>query len=278
MKLKNFFQIVGFRAQPKRYGYSVTGFDLPEFGRIPYAMWNHPYQTSVTLSIEAVEQYRRFIQAGDFCIDVGAHTGDSTLPIALAAGPSGLTLALEPNPYVFPVLEKNARLNRGKTHIVPMMAAATQQDEVITFEYSDAGFCNGGRHEGMSVWRHGHPFKLPVQGVNLADELRSDFRDVLSKLRFIKIDAEGYDLPVVKSLQPVIETHRPYVKAEVFKRTAASYRSELISFFLDREYAVYKIVSNPCEPGPRITPPDGSKWQHYDILCVPSEAASPEQR
>ena len=34
---------------------------------------------------------------------IGAHIGDTTLPIALAAGKKGFVLALEPNPYVFHV-------------------------------------------------------------------------------------------------------------------------------------------------------------------------------
>src|SRR6185295_7687850 len=103
-----------------------------------------------------------FLQPGDIAIDIGAHTGDSTLPMALAVGPAGTVFALGPNPYVFKVLEKNAGLNPSATHIVPLMFAAMPEDGEFEFEYSDEGYCNGGFHQGISRWTHGHFSKLRV--------------------------------------------------------------------------------------------------------------------
>ena len=36
------------------------------------------------------------------------------------------------------------------------MAGASDVEGFVTFEYSDSGYCNGSRHEGMSVLKHGH--------------------------------------------------------------------------------------------------------------------------
>jgi FkbM family methyltransferase len=120
--------------------------------------------------------------------------------MALAVGPSGAVLALEPNPYVFPVLEENSRLNSSKTHIVPLMFAATPEDAELDFEYSDSGFCNGGLHEGISRWKHGHAFTLRVRGRNLAAVLAREYADLLPRIRYIKVDAEGYDATVLSTL------------------------------------------------------------------------------
>ncbi len=269
MKLKNVFQILGFRGAPKRYGYSVTDFDLPEFGKIRFARWNHPRETPKSVTAEAVLQYRRFLRSGDFCIDIGAHTGDSTVPMALAVGPTGTTLALEPNPYVYPVLEKNARLNRDRVRIIPLMAAAAEQEGELFFEYSDSGFCNGGLHKDMSAWQHAHPFKLAVHGINLAEELRRDFPDLLPKLRFIKTDAEGYDLFILRSIEDLIREYRPYVKAEVFRKLSLQHRSDLISFFERLGYEVHRVEQEPCVPGEVVHPSTAGTWEHYDILCLP---------
>src|SRR5262245_17666256 len=84
-----------------QWGYDVRNFALPAFGRIQYAQWKHPSETAKIMAQEDVDGLRRFIAPGDFAIDVGAHTGDTTVPMALAAGPAGCVLALEPNPYVF---------------------------------------------------------------------------------------------------------------------------------------------------------------------------------
>jgi FkbM family methyltransferase len=272
MKLKHILQLIGFRGKPRRYGYSVEEFPLEGHGIVKYAQWQHPKETPKTISMEAVRQYRKFINEGDLCVDIGAHTGDSTIPIALAAGNSGLTLALEPNPYVFPVLEKNTRLNRARASIIPLMAAAVEHEGEVMFEYSDSGYCNGGCHAGIKAWKHGHTFKLAVQGINLSQELRDHFGDFLPRLKFIKVDAEGYDLHVINAIADLIDEFHPYVKAEVFKYASAEYRADLIRFFADRGYRVHKIATEPCKPGEIVNPADASRWSHYDIFCVPPHA------
>jgi FkbM family methyltransferase len=242
---------------------------------VRYAQWLHPSETEKQIDPVTVAAYREFLKEGDFCIDIGAHTGDSTLPLALAVGASGCVLALEPNPHVYPVLEKNARMNAGVANIKTIMAAAAAQEGFMEFEYSDSGFCNGGRHEGISTLRHGHAFKLSVFCVNIARELEEDFGDRLPRLRFIKMDAEGYDLYVARALKEVIVSRRPIVKAEVFKRTDRRYRLDLLEFFEDLGYVVHKIEAEPAQAGPRLTTENVEKWRHYDILCLPADTDYP---
>lgn len=197
-----------------------------------------------------------------------------TLPYHLLSlfGKHGNVLALEPNKYVFRILEKNASLNTGKTSIIPLMAAATDHDGEFEFEYSDAGFCNGGRHEGISKWKHGHAFKLKVKGINLERFLRKQHRDKLQKLKFIKIDAEGYDLSVLKSLQEIITEFKPYLQVEIFKDTSVKYRNDMYSLLSDLNYSVYKVNSDQDLQGPPVNPDDLMTWKHYDIFCIPKPA------
>jgi FkbM family methyltransferase len=120
------------------YGCELRDFVLAREGHVEFAQWRHPYDRPTILTQAAVDALRQFISPGDFVIDVGAHTGDTTVPMALAAGAAGCALAVEPNPYVFKVLGKNAALNRKKTHIVPRCCAATERDGKFVFHYSDA--------------------------------------------------------------------------------------------------------------------------------------------
>jgi FkbM family methyltransferase len=272
LKIRNLFQLLGFRGRSRRYLYHVADFVIQNGTVVRYAQWLHPAESPKQITGDQVLAYREFVRPGDFCIDIGAHTGDSTLPMAIAAGPTGFTLALEPNPFVYHVLEKNARANRGIANIHTMMAAATQGECFMQFEYSDSGFCNGGRHEGISPFSHGHAFTLDVFGINLSKELRESYGDLLPRLRFVKVDAEGYDLEVVRTIQEIIREFRPHMKVEVYKKSSKAYRKELFSIFLDSRYSIYKVEREPIGRGPLLSLADVDSWKHYDILCVPDES------
>jgi len=269
MKARNFFQILGFKSKPRRYGYRKSEHAL-DVGTLSYYRWQHPGELEKSIPQSLVDQYREFISEGDFCIDIGAHTGDATLPMAVAAGKSGKVLALEPNPYVYHVLEKNVRANREHTNITSILGAAAPEETFMEFEYSDSGFCNGGRHENLSVFQHGHVFKQTVFGVDLEKELDNDFAEWLPKLRFIKIDAEGYDFAIMKSIENVIRNYRPIVKAEVFTKTSVEYRQGILNLLESMDYEVYKIEEEPLQKGPRITLDNADEWRRYDIVGIPS--------
>ncbi len=273
MQLKQLLPLVGLRPRPKTYGHEIVAFDLPREGRVEYAQWLHPRETRKVVTQEAVDVLREFVRPGDLAIDIGAHSGDTALPMALAAGRPGTVLALEPNPYVFPVLEANAGLNPEKTHIVPLRFAAAPTDGFLEFEYSDAGFCNGGRHEGMSRWRHGHAFRLRVQGVRLAKYLEVRHPDLLPMLRYLKVDAEGFDAAVLESLDELIAARKPYLRAEFFKHLDERQRERLFSFFERHGYRAYRVESEARLRGEPVTRERLGAWRHFDAFGVPPGAS-----
>ena len=267
VKVRELSYLLGFRPPPQSYGYEVRSFDLVRDGRIQYAQWLHPGESRKEIRQEAVDRLRTFLTTGDVAIDIGAHTGDSTLPMALAVGTSGCVLALEPNPYVYPILQKNAELNPAKTHIVPLNFAATPTPGAFVFEYSDAGFCNGGLHT-VSKWRHGHAFTLRVRGENLQEYLGAHFPDLEPRIRFIKVDAEGYDLEVLRSLSGLIRARKPYLMAEVYKLSGREQRELLYDFVVGHGYEVFRIQDEAYGGSP-LNRDDLMRWLHYDILCAP---------
>jgi FkbM family methyltransferase len=274
MKAKEWFYLLGMRPKPRTHGFEVRSFQLPADGEIQYAQWLHPGEKTKTIRQDAVDELRKFLAPGDVAIDIGAHTGDSTLPMALAVGASGAVLALEPNPYVFPVLEKNSQLNKSKTHIVPLKFAATPADSEMEFEYSDAGFCNGGLHEGISQWKHGHAFKLRVEGRNLAAVLARDYAELVPRVRYIKVDAEGYDATVLSTLTALIAQTRPYLRAEVYKATSAAQRQRMFRMIAELNYKIHRFENDTHYLGSLLDDTKVMNWPHYDIFCVPAERES----
>jgi FkbM family methyltransferase len=275
VKARELLYLLGFRPAPRTYGFEVVAFDLPRDGRVEYARWLHPRETVKTISQGSVEELRKFLAPGDVAIDIGAHTGDSTIPMALAVGKSGTVLALEPNPYVFPVLQENAALNPDKTTILPLPFAATPEDGDYEFEYGDAGFCNGGLHENVSRWRHGLAFKLRVTGRNLATYLATEHPDLLPRVRYIKVDAEGYDLNVLLSLSDLIARRRPFLRAEVYKWTGRAQREHMFEFLNGAGYDLWHLESEANYCGERLTASRTMEWSQYDVFAVPRGAAAP---
>jgi hypothetical protein len=94
----------------------------------------------------------------------------------------------------------------------------------------------------------------------------------LPRLRFIKTDAEGYDLFVLRTLREIIREFRPVVKAEMFKQTDLEYRKQMLKFFVDINYTVYKIARDPLEEGEELSVANLEVGRHYDILAKPNSA------
>jgi FkbM family methyltransferase len=265
-KLKNTF---------KEYGYYIDRFDIEGYGKLEFAQWEHPFAQPFVMSKSNIDFYRQMIGPGDFVIDIGAHTGDTTVPMAIAAGKQGTVLALEPNKYVFKILEKNAALNKEFTNIIPVCMAATAEDGVFSFNYSDASFCNGGfLTEREKLDRH-HKYTLDVEGKNLEKVLTTGYAHLLPKLRFIKVDAEGYDKEIIKTLTNIISTYRPMILSECNVFLTANEREELFNVMSRFDYKLYKIEDADDRAsvfqavGKPLTMQDMHKEKHFDILAKP---------
>ena len=269
MRIKEIFWLMGFKPKVKKYRYLVKKVNLEKEGEISIAQWQHPRMGEYIPTQAEIDALREFVRPGDTCVDIGAHMGDTTIPMGLAAGQEGVVFALEPNSYVYETLEANARLNMDKSTIIPLSFAATPEDMEMEFQYSDAGFCNGGFHENMSIWRHWHIFKLKVKGKNLVNYLDSHYPDRMSKLRFIKIDAEGYDLSILKSLNPIIDKYLPYLRVEIFKKSNLEYRTDMFNFLNEKGYKLYFFGGSGNYRGKELTNNDLMNKMHYDIFAVP---------
>ena len=270
MKMKDLARALVSARRPREYGWTVATFRLPGDGDVHLARWLHPAESPKQITSSSVQALRAFLSPGDVAIDIGAHTGDTTLPIALAVGTAGTVFALEPNPYVFKVLAANAALNPDRTHIVPLMFAATPEDGRFEFTYSDEGYCNGGLHAALGRWRHGHFAPLTVEGRNLVRYLEATAPADLPHIRYIKIDTEGFDPTVVSSLRPVLLGSRPYLKSEVYKHLPAAERTLYFDDLRALGYRVFRCGDDDYR-GEELNRNDMTRWRHFDIFAVPEE-------
>lgn len=262
-----------FKKAIAEFGHEINAFDLPEDGRVEYAQWLHPKERTKAISQAMIDALRVYVRPGDLVIDIGAHTGDTSVPMALAAGVDGCCLALEPNPYVYKVLEVNGTLNREKTNLVTRNYAATDHDGTFTFHYSDAGFCNGGYLSNIRNKRHGHRFALEIQGKNLEHVLREEFSDRLEKLSYIKIDTEGYDRFVIQSLSGILKEFQPVIRTEILKKLTLEERQSQFEALRDAGYACFSYDEASYSKGEPIAEGDLMRWKQFDMLAIPKATA-----
>ena len=209
MKLKDVFAFMGLRKREVTYGFEIEEFALEKEGEVAFAQWKHPKNGRTTFDHASVDALRQYIAPGSTVIDIGAHAGDTSVLFALATGSGGTVFAVEPNRYVLPVLRRNATLNPDAGRIEVLPYAAADGPCTMTFNYSDAGYCNGGDLSSVRKSSHGHVYPLEVEGRNVIEEIEAFFPDSLANLSMIKTDTEGNDLAVLKSMTGLIERARP---------------------------------------------------------------------
>mmetsp|Transcript_85157 Transcript_85157/g.147177 ORF Transcript_85157/g.147177 Transcript_85157/m.147177 type:complete len:379 (+) Transcript_85157:62-1198(+) len=159
-------------------------------------------------------QKTRIMRKGGVAIDIGANNGDTTVPMALLADS---TIAFEPNPEIFQILQKNVLLNK---HLKIFAHNVGIAEKAAVLDFSYGGPCNG----GVSGYGDKGGRKLQFNVVNLEAFLRQKYGPALiPKISFIKTDAEGFDYQILKSMFPLIKqiceaSECPVIQVEWFDR------------------------------------------------------------
>ncbi|RFS13600.1 FkbM family methyltransferase [Emticicia sp. C21] len=268
--LKKKFEKYKIKRTFKEYGHKVEEYNLPEFGKVSFAKWENPLEAEKHITQGQVDFYKKIIKKGDFIIDIGTHIGDSTIPMALAVGKEGTVLGFDPNPYVYKILEKNASLNKNLTNIIPLPFAITTQEGEFFYSSSEATYNNGGIAETQQN-RHGkYGLNEKVKGVNLEKFLNENYPSQISKLTLIKIDTEGYDTEILKSILPFIKKTKPSLIFECFPKLNKSERYFLYDLVADLGYELFYVEAFDTNTKKQLIKRENmTDWKHFDILAIP---------
>jgi len=238
-------QVLEYLKQTKNH-YSTKRINLQRLNKsFEYFRWLHPYQgdweVDYLFTEEILKNYSRIIKPSSTVIDIGAQTGNMSVAYSLFAKQ---VFSFEPNPATYEVLEKNSTVN---PNIKPYNYAISDEEGELEFHYSDPGFCNGGfatrTQHGVGVT--GHVIPIDVYAINLVkffDEEKIDTGDI----SLIKIDAEGHDKDILKTLKPLIDKHKPYLISEIYNGLSKEETQELIDIIHSYGYKVYDEEVNKC--------------------------------
>ena len=260
------------RRVTKKHPTRVDTFLLPGVGEIKFANWENPLVENKILSAETLGFFQKFLSDGDFAIDIGANIGHTTLQMALATGKTGLTLGFDPNPYVFDILTENAGLNPGKAAMAVYNLAITDHDDEFYYNSSEASFNNGGI-SSEPLNKHGkYALSQKVKGVNLESFLEKKYSAFLSKLKLIKIDTEGYDKEIIKSISNLLDKYQPIIITECFGGNTLNEKFEQYNLLVNKGYELYYVSDfvATAETVRLTCKEDMLKWKHFDLYALPN--------
>lgn len=155
------------------------------------------------------------LRHGGVAVDIGAHMGDSTIPMALLANQ---TIAFDPSMLSYPFLSLNAAMNSDLNIQTFNMAVGNQNGE-IQMEYGSSE-CNG----NVGVKDPNNPpgpntKRVTRPTVDLKPFLETTYgSSIIQRVAFIKIDCEGFDHVILTALRPMIAEMRvkPIIQVEYF--------------------------------------------------------------
>ena len=211
---------------------------------IEFSIFEHPLINEPDFMKDISEQHSDHLKDGDIVIDIGANHGFNSLIYASKVGSNGRVYSFEASPYIFKHLDENASRNKN-LNVTPINKAITEEDGDYTFHYVHPCINGGFASETDSgIGSCGHSQPVEVQGVNLIKWINKNLsREERNRISFIKIDAEGYDLKIIKSIKHLLNDHsrdiRPVLNFEFFTMVSEREILEIISTFNDLEYLIF---------------------------------------
>jgi FkbM family methyltransferase len=181
---------------------------------------------------------------------------------------------------VFKILEVNATLNTDKAHIIPVLNAITVKEEEFYYISSEASFANGGISPTRESIHGKYIYPEKIKGVNLLEFFNLNHPQFLDRLTFIKVDTEGYDKEILKSISDLISRYKPVLVAESFGKSPDESKKELFEVIHGYGYRMFYFEDfREGTPTEEIkTAEDLIRWKDtINLYAIPIEQAEEQQ-
>lgn len=213
------------------------------------------------------DYYTELLKAGDVCIDVGAHVGRHTFPMARCVVPHGRVFAFEPLPEIAGQLRANVAATPELAHLVEVneCALAEEAGETdFTFVQNNPGY------SGLLPRHYDTPVVTHV--IRVSVHRLDEMAERMPRIRYIKIDCEGGELRVLRGARGLLERDRPIVSFESSDAGLGEYgysAADIFDFWDVLGYDVQSITKQPMNRAGYIT---ASAQQHFwDYIATPRE-------
>jgi FkbM family methyltransferase len=163
---------------------------------------------------ETVASYSSQITKGNTVLDIGANIGAHSLKLAELVGETGRVLCYEPTDYAFGKLQRNFKLNPSLQSRATCIQAflgdgnnACRPDSIPS-SWSLVGQANDKLHP------------IHFGTYNSLDKARettigeSMIENGVKKVDFVKLDVDGFELPILRGAEEILNKDRPCILME----------------------------------------------------------------
>lgn len=210
--------------------------------------------------------YSRLNLTGGNVIDVGAHTGRHTIPMARLIGDKGILMAFEPIPSIRTILGKNLQAaNLNNVVIYPF--ALSSESQVAEFNFipnlpEESGLKK--RHIYNATPESFVKIKVPVKRLD-------DMVPRNMNIDFIKMDVEGGELDVLEGGGELLSRCKPVVAFECGAASFLGYHKTpeaIWKIFNMLGYVVYSITGD-LMGGAEVFVKASYEQRYWDYLAFP---------
>lgn len=233
------------RYQTNLYGVSKRNvFNKYEINNLRFALF--PRDNAVTWTIIKGIQYEPYIFEffydnkinldGFEIVDAGANNGSFTVDFAILVGNKGKVYSFEPQRIIYYQLCANTFLN-GLDNVYCYNVALDQTEGRSKVQKPDYFSQSNVNFGDVRV-----DYKLDKQ-YELVECRRLDSYK-FDKLKFIKIDTQGYELFILKGAVETIQKHRPFIILEieeVYLKLWGLGHSDIENYFKGLDYTLYQL-------------------------------------
>jgi FkbM family methyltransferase len=206
--------------------------------KLPDGVILQPFDSmpSINKEIYLWRVYTKFreLREGDVVVDVGAHVGVFTL---MASRRARRVVAIEPHPFNYKLLLKNRALNK-LTNVTPANVALSNYCGNAKLYIAKNSRAHTIEEETVDRYKVKHHFdvdkyvEVKVKTLDsLADELELD------EVTFIKVDAEGSELNVLKGAERTLKENDAFLSIAAYH--VPNELREISNFLRDIGYEVF---------------------------------------
>jgi FkbM family methyltransferase len=190
----------------------------------------------------------RFARPGSVAVDVGANRGVYTYAMSRAVGRSGRVLAFEPQPDLAAYVES------GMARAGNVTVRRVALDDHLGTARLTIPSRDGRPEPGWATLREdaGPGRTASVELTTLDHELAG------LDVSFIKIDVEGFELPVIEGALTILRGIRPVVQVEVEYRWSGPSAAKTLQVLADLGYGAWTVNTGQSNQLQRV------EWDRFE--------------